>query len=83
MTLFWPGIVIGTLLIIICGIAYTKRSSLSGGVDSSISTILGKKPSDDGKDRQDATATHLMIPLFGGIAMGAAILIFSVTGVMR
>lgn len=83
MNLFWPGIIIGILLIVICAIGYKKRSALSGSVDSSISTILGKKPPDDTKDHQDATATHLVLPLFGGMAMGAAILIFSVTGVMR
>jgi ABC-type spermidine/putrescine transport system permease subunit I len=83
VNLFWPGIIIGILLMIICTVGYTKRSSLGGGVDTSISTILGKKRTKDTKDRQEATATHLVVPLLGGIAMGAAILIFSVTGVMR
>ena len=83
MTLFWPGIIIGILLIVVCAVGYKKRSALSGSVDDSVSTILGKKPPGDSKDQQNATATHLVLPLFGGIAMGAAILIFSVTGVMH
>lgn len=83
MNLFWPGIIVGTLLLVMCAVAYAKRSWFSRIIDGSISTILGKKPADDTDEGQGVTPTHLMIPLLGGMIMGLLILVMSVTGVMR
>jgi uncharacterized membrane protein len=79
MTIFWPGLIIGLLLIIGSIVAYIKRRALSDVVGDGVSQIIGKQ-NDEG---QESKTAHLMIPIFGGMAMGFALVVFSLTGVMR
>ncbi|WP_299170012.1 hypothetical protein [uncultured Arthrobacter sp.] len=83
MTVFWPGAIIGPLLIAICVIGYIKRDKLSETVGGTTSQILGEKTAEKLDGSHEQRTTNLMLSLFGGMAMGFAIFIFSVTGVMR
>lgn len=83
MNIFWPGAIIGPLLVAVCVIAYLKRDALAERVAASTSWMLPKKAGEKLRENHDQNVTNLMLPLFGGMAMGLAILIFSVTGVMR
>jgi hypothetical protein len=83
VNIFWPGIIIGSLLVIVCVFAYIKRDALSGIVGEGTAHLIGKKAAEKAEASHEQRVANLMLPLFGGMAMGVAILIFSVTGVMR
>ncbi|KIS28930.1 hypothetical protein TV39_02070 [Arthrobacter sp. SPG23] len=83
MNIFWPGMIIGPLLVAICLFGYIKRDALADRVGASMSWLLPKKAAERVRESRDQNVTNLMLPLFGGMAMGVAIFILSATGVMR
>jgi len=83
VVIFWPGVIIGPLLIAVCVFAYIKRDALGERIGAGMSSMLPKKAAERVRESHDQNVTNLMLPLFGGMAMGVAIFILSVTGVMR
>lgn len=83
MSIFWPGLIIGMFLVVVCTIAYVKRDAVSDMVERSISLIIGNQAAKKFEGSHDQRVGHLLLPIFGGIAMGVAGIIFSLTGVMR
>jgi hypothetical protein len=83
MDIFWPGAILGPLLASGCIFAYIKRDALAADIARRMSGMLGKKTGQKLVESHDQNVTNLMLPLLGGVAMGLAIFILSVTGVMR
>lgn len=82
MDISWPGLIIGTLMTAACIFAFRKRDAISGFANSQPEFFLGKKVAtkvDTGPERMKAA---LLLPILGGIVMGAVLVILSLTGVM-
>ena len=79
----WPGLIIGTLMTAACIFAFRKRGAISGFASSKPELFLGgekvAKKVDTGPERMKAA---LLLPILGGIVMGAVLVILSLTGVM-
>lgn len=79
MSVFWPGFIIGLLLVAVCIVAYVKRDAVGRFANSRFRVFMpGDPPSDP-----EGTKTLLMLPIFGGMGLGLAIFIFSLTGVLK
>lgn len=82
MDISWPGLIIGTLVTAACIFAFRKRDVISGFASSQPELFLGEKvakQADTGPERMKAA---LLLPIVGGIVMGAVLVILSLTGVM-
>lgn len=83
MSIFWPGVIVGPLLVGVCVFAYRKRDALAELVGLSMSRMLPKSLGAKVRGNHEQDVSHLILPIFGGMALGTAIFIFSVTGVMH
>ena len=82
MDIYWPGLIIGTLVTAACIFAFRKRDAISSFASSQPELFLGDKiakKADTGPERMKAA---LLLPILGGIALGSAMIILSLTGVM-
>lgn len=82
MDIFWPGMVMGPAIVVICVFAYRKRGALSRFANSVSGTFIGDTLAKRLMADPKRTEAALILPIFGGIALGSAILIMSLTSVM-
>ena len=83
MSVFWPGLIAGLVLVIVCIIAYRKREALAANMGKGYEPILGRKAAEKFKGICRSEAGQSLDSNFHGHCMGGAIIILSVTGVMR
>ena len=82
MDVSWPGLIIGLIITTACLFGFLKRDAFSKSVDSGIGTFIGDKAPKKLAGDPERTKAHLMLPIFGGIALGVAMIILSLTGAM-
>ena len=82
MDISWPGLIIGLLITVACVFGYIKRDALSKFADSGAGTFLGDKAAGKVAGDPERMKANLLLPLFGGIALGVAMIILSLTGAM-
>jgi hypothetical protein len=80
---YWPGLIIGVLLLALGIFGYIKRDAVARFSEWSVSRTFGEKTIEKLGGNEEQTRANVMLPIFGAIAMGAAIIIWSLTGVMR
>lgn len=83
MQIYWPGLVIGVLLLALSIFLYIKRDAVANFTDKSVSRLFGEKMFEKLGGSEEQTSANVLLSLVGGIAMGAAIIIDSLTGAMR
>lgn len=83
MHIFWPGTIGGLLTMVICIFGYKYRKLLAKNFGRATSRILGKKEGENVYGSEAQREANLMLPIFGGVALGGSMLILSVTGVMK
>lgn len=83
MEISWPGLIIGLLILTACIFGYIKRDALTKTVDANSSMIIGRRATEKLASDAERTKANLILPLFGGMAMGGAMIILSLAGVMK
>jgi hypothetical protein len=83
MTVFWPGLMTGVLLVALSIIGYRKRKALAKFSEESATWTLGEKNIKKLGGSEAQSEANVMLPIFGAMAMGVAGIIWSLTGVMR
>lgn len=83
MEISWPGLIIGLLILTACIFGYIKRDVLTKTVDANSSMIIGRRAAEKLASDAERTKANLILPLFGGMAMGGAMIILSLAGVMK
>ena len=82
MSVFWPGVIIGSLIIAACLLGYSRRNWLARTTNSVLESAYGSRTAETFTGNRDTAKANLLIPLFGGMTLGAVMVILSVTGVM-
>ncbi|UWX95958.1 hypothetical protein N2K95_09630 [Arthrobacter zhaoxinii] len=82
MSVFWPGVIIGSLIIAGCAVGYSQRGRLVKAMNAGMEGSYGKRTAETFTGNLDAAKANLIIPLFGGMALGAVMVLLSLTGVI-
>ncbi|MCC3301223.1 hypothetical protein [Arthrobacter sp. zg-Y895] len=82
MSVFWPGVIIGSLIIAGCFLGYSRRDWLARTTNSVLESSYGRRAAGTFTGNRDTAKANLIIPLFGGMALGAVMVILSVIGVI-
>lgn len=82
MSVFWPGVVIGSLIIAGCLLGYSRRDWLARTTNSVLESSYGRRAAGTFTGNRDTAKANLIIPLLGGVALGAVMVILSITGVI-
>lgn len=80
MDIFWPGVLIGPVLFTACLMGFRKLDAFSQFTSRATSQVVGKKIVDKFAGSPEYQKMSLIIPLFGGMAMGALITFFGFFG---
>lgn len=82
MEIFWPGAVIGPVVMLLCLIGFGKREALARGFFSGQEALHGTQRANRIMGDPTARPGRLTAPLLGGMGLGAVFFVLSVTGVL-
>ncbi|MCC3274958.1 MULTISPECIES: hypothetical protein [unclassified Arthrobacter] len=83
MDVFWPGAVIGPVLVVLCLVGIRKREALAEAIYFSQEALYGTKWANRSMGDPKTRPALLLAPLIGGTVMGAAFFVLSLTGVLE
>lgn len=81
MHISWVGLVIGVVLIGLCFIAYRNIDSMGKTFGDFYSQVNRPQEMDRKEPDDSGVRNALILPIFGGIALGGGIVILSLFGV--
>ena len=83
MDVFWPGAVIGPVIVVLCLVGIRKREALAGAMFSGQEALYGEKWANRSMGDPKTRPALLLAPLIGGTVMGAAFFVLSLTGTLQ
>ena len=83
MDVFWPGAVIGAVVVILCLVGIRKREALAEAMFSGQEALYGTKWANRSMGDPKVRPARLIAPFIAGTVMGAAFFVLSLTGVLE